>query len=247
MSTQQSYESDELLAQYLEFHYGQNYFGIPNFPKTCASYCIEATGNTADKKALDLGCAVGRSAFELAPHFKQVDAIDYSHRFIECANQIKLYGYINYAVTTQGQLTQPKQCDLLSLGLTHHKNLNFYQGDATELGNQFSNYSLVFAGNLIDRLPRPKLFLDNIAPRIEADGWLILTSPYTWLSEFTPKTDWIGGYKDGDHAIETLDGLKQILEPTFKFQGQHDIPFIIRETARKFQHSIAEMTLWQKI
>ncbi len=26
-----------------------------------------------------------------------------------------------------------------------------------------------------------------------------------------------------------------------------DIPFVIRETARKFQHSVAEMSIWRKV
>jgi len=81
-----AYESDELIAQYLEFHYGGNRFGVPNFPAACVK-AIEETLHTLPKRqkgrALDIGCAVGRSAFELArlkrpgslrdPHRRRLD------------------------------------------------------------------------------------------------------------------------------------------------------------------------------
>ena len=76
--------------------------------------------------------------------------------------------------------------------------------------------------------------------------WL-LTSPYTWLEEFTDKENWIGGYKVNGENRTTLDGLHEILKENFEaYVEPVDIPFVIRETARKHQHTIAQMTLWKK-
>ncbi len=76
---------------------------------------------------------------------------------------------------------------------------------------------------------------------------LILTSPYTWLEEFTPKEKWIGGYKRDGENYTTLDGLKDILEENFDLiDSPKDVPFVIRETARKFQHTNSQLTVWQK-
>ena len=36
------YETDELVSQYLDFHYGDDYFQVPNFAKACAELCISA-------------------------------------------------------------------------------------------------------------------------------------------------------------------------------------------------------------
>jgi transcriptional accessory protein Tex/SPT6 len=45
-----------------------------------------------------------------------------------------------------------------------------------------------------------------------------------------------------------LDGLKGILGSHFKLvHGSQEVPFIIRETRRKFQHTLSEVTIWEKI
>ncbi|MBL3278667.1 methyltransferase domain-containing protein, partial [Klebsiella pneumoniae] len=76
------YESDRQLSEYAEFHYGDEYFGVPNFPKALADIAIEAMGGRPARRALDLGCATGRASFELARHFDHVTGVDFSARFI---------------------------------------------------------------------------------------------------------------------------------------------------------------------
>jgi hypothetical protein len=73
-----------------------------------------------------------------------------------------------------------------------------------------------------------------------------MTSPYTWQEESTPKEKWIGGYKKDGENVSTLEGLKEILTPQFELLDRQDIPFVIQETARKHQYTVAEMTVWQK-
>ncbi|MEQ9567258.1 MAG: SAM-dependent methyltransferase, partial [Pseudomonadales bacterium] len=72
--------------------------------------------------------------------------------------------------------------------------------------------------------------------------------PYTWLEEYTERSEWLGGYKDNvGENVTTLDGLKQVLETSFDLVEEPcDVPFVIRETARKFQHTVAQMTVWKK-
>jgi hypothetical protein len=74
---------------------------------------------------------------------------------------------------------------------------------------------------------------------------LVLTSPYTWLQEFTERDKWLGGIKVNGENQSTLDGLKARLSSQFKLLSVQDLPFVIRETQRKFQHCVAQMTIWQ--
>ena len=75
----------------------------------------------------------------------------------------------------------------------------------------------------------------------------MLASPYTWLEEHTDKDKWLGGYKEDGENVTTLQGLRRTLEPRFEPVGSpRDIPFVIRETRRKFQHTVAEFTLWRR-
>ena len=72
-----NYENDKLLSEYAEFHYGDRYYDVANFPQTLAQLAIETMGDKAMNKALDLGCADGRASFELAKSFEHVTGIDF--------------------------------------------------------------------------------------------------------------------------------------------------------------------------
>ena len=76
---------------------------------------------------------------------------------------------------------------------------------------------------------------------------LWLASPYTWLEEFTEKSEWLGGYKkDGDN-VTTLDSPHEILDEHFDLVDKsQDVEFVICETRRKFQYIISEVTVWQR-
>jgi hypothetical protein len=103
------------------------------------------------------------------------------------------------------------------------------------------------AANLIDRLYDPKKFLTTIHERLNPGGLLVLTSPYTWLEEFTKKTDWAGGFRKDGEPYTTLEGLGDLLAPHFQMIGDPvDIPFVLRETRRKFQHTVSQATVWER-
>ncbi len=243
-----NYETDEFISQYLEFHYGDEYFSVPNFPKACIDMIFELTGHRQFERAFDVGCAVGRSSFELAKRVLHVDALDFSTRFIRNAISLREHGSLRYMITDEGELTTLKQVNLSEMGLAETADrVEFSQGDASNLKPKYTDYDLVFAGNLIDRLSRPGRFLQTMADRIRPDGLLVLTSPYTWLEEYTEKENWVGGYKVNGENKTTLDGLHDVLGEHFvPFCDPVDIPFVIRETARKHQHTIAQMTLWKR-
>jgi len=243
------YETDALVAQYCEFHYGNEYFSVDNFPVACVQALMThvQTNKIATEKALDLGCAVGRSSFELAKYFQHVDAIDFSARFVQQGVNLQAHNRLRYTLPVEGDIVEYREVLLDQLGYEGVKNrVEFSQGDACNLRPQFADYNLVFAGNLIDRLYNPAAFLVDIEQRILVGGLLVLTSPYTWLEEYTDKANWLGGVKVNGENLTTLDSLKQHLSNRFDFEEAIDVPFIIRETARKYQHTVAQMTVWRK-
>jgi len=241
------YESDALISQYCEFQYGDTYFGVKNFAQESAKIASSFCKNKI--KALDLGCATGRTTFELAKEFDEVEGIDFSVRFIGVGSKLKSDGYVAFSVKEEGELSINKKYTLKDLGYEKLKNkVSFWQGDACNLKKNFKSYDLVLATNLIDRLYDPKLFLNTIHNKINIDGILVITSPYTWQEESTKKENWIGGYKDVyGEEIKTLDNLKIILGDKFELIHTQDLEFVIKETARKFQHTISEVSVWKKV
>ena len=242
------YETDALVSQYCDFQYGDEHFGVMNFAKACAQKATEYSKTTPRQRALDLGCATGRASFELAKVFEHVDGIDYSQAFIDAATQLQKNGRIRYAQNGEGELKKQIIIDLDTYNFGDSSaHVVFSQGDACNLAPQFCGYDLIMATNLIDRLYQPQLFLNTIHERINTDGFLVLTSPYTWLEEYTQKKFWIGGYVDENGGeVSTLAGLTKLLEANFELIATEDVPFVIRETARKFQHTISQMSVWKK-
>ena len=51
--------------------------------------------------------------------------------------------------------------------------------------------------------------------------------------------------KDGEE-VRGFSTLKQILEPNFELLADQDFPFLIRETVRKHQWTVAHVTTWKR-
>ena len=241
------YEQDEVISEYLEFHYSNNKpFGVENFLKNCVNEVIKYTANK--NVALDIGCAVGRASFELARYFNKVVGIDFSARFIQEGVKLKNEGKISWNKKIEGDIKEQKSITLKELGLDDIKEkVEFWQGDACNLKPFLKGYDLVLALNLIDRLYNPKLFLEDIKGRINKGGILAISSPYTWQEVSTPKENWLGGYYKDNKPVYTIDTLKDILKESFELIQTKDIEFVIPESKRKHQHTISHLTIWRKI
>lgn len=246
-STDSFYETDKAISEYLLFHYGEaKHFNGPaeslDFAKRCAQLANRHPIKTG--RALDLGCAVGRSACELSATFDQTLGIDFSHGLIEAAERIQSGTSVDARITTEGTLTE--SITLRRPEATRPEKLSFRQGDAMNLPAQIGTFDFVLMANLIDRLPDPALCLRKISAHLNPAGILAITSPYTWLQEYTPELKWLGGYERDGVAIRSYHTLQEILSSDFEELEALDMPFLIREHSRKNQYSVAHATLWRK-
>ncbi|MBM3837653.1 MAG: putative 4-mercaptohistidine N1-methyltransferase [Verrucomicrobia bacterium] len=248
------YESDRALSEYLLFHYGtrDQVLSFPfgpsdalDFPVRCVRECLDPKRLPSNAVALDLGCAVGRSTFELARLCERVVGIDCSRRFVEAAERLRREGALSYQYLEEGTLAKaavgsvPKEID--------RRRVHFEVGDAQNLRPGLGEFDVILMANLIDRLSDPEACLRGLCRLVRLAGQLIITSPYTWLTDYTPREKWLGGYEKDGVAVTTLQALRGILEPDFSLAFRRDLPFLIREHARKFQWSIAEATLWIRV
>jgi putative 4-mercaptohistidine N1-methyltranferase len=240
------YESDELLQQYLIFHYALPEQQFPynflaseavNFPQRCAQEGVDRSRLPRDARALDLGCSVGAASFTLSEFCTEVIGLDYSQAFIDAANQMKLKGSLTAqrqdeaAAQTAIQISPP-------VGARPER-LQFVQGDAQALPSNLGQFDCVLACNLICRLRQPQLLLQRLASLLRPGGQLFITTPFTWMESFTPAENWLA-----DGEADSFTGLKDALAADFKLEAHWDMPFLIREHARKYQYSIAQASRW---
>ncbi len=240
------YETDALVAQYCEFQYGEPMFGVKNYAVALSELVNEVVQHHRGR-VLDIGCATGRACFELSKTFEHVTGIDFSARFIKVAVELMEKGELAYQRGEEGSLTSLQRIQLSDLGCRPTaNNVEFWQGDACNLKPHFKHFDVVMASNLIDRLYKPLNFLREISKRMNQGGVLVISSPYTWLEEYTDKDDWLGGYiNETGQDMTTLQGLQLALGDQFDLVSVQDMEFVIRETPRKYQHSIAEVSVWR--
>ena len=251
MSASDFYETERALSEYLLFHYGSAAQTMPwsfgpatalSYPARCVSECLDTARLPAQARGLDLGCAVGRSTFELARHCSEVIGIDYSHRFIEVARHLQQQGTTSYAYIEEGLLTTPATAEVPAE--IDRRRVSFEQGDAQALRADLGQFDVVLMANLVDRLRDPSRCLSALPSLVRTGGQLILTTPCTWLEDYTPRSHWLGGFERDGRPVRTLATLQALLEPHFTLARTLDMPFVIREHVRKFQWSVAQATVW---
>jgi putative 4-mercaptohistidine N1-methyltranferase len=190
---------------------------------------------------LDIGCAVGASSFELARLVPEVTGIDFSSAFIRAAEELKKTGSLEASVALEGKRMQkfvarvPEERD--------RQRVVFETGDAMNLRSDLGAFHVVLAANLVCRLPEPLRFIERLTDLVAPGGQLLLATPFSWLPEFTPEENWLGGIEDGAPSHEVLADL---LRPAFTLEFTKDLPFLIREHSRKFQYGISLGTRWRR-
>ncbi|MDF1851042.1 MAG: methyltransferase domain-containing protein [Verrucomicrobiales bacterium] len=240
-----SYESDTLRDWYLLFHYGspeEILDGVGFDPSTLPEGCLDfpiATVKAARldgpiARALDLGCAVGRSSFELSPFAEEVIGIDFSHSFVDVAAKIGKGELPAYRRYREMHLSDSLEARLPEGAVPSR--VRFEQGDAMSLRKDLGDFDLVHAANLLCRLPEPLKFLHRLPSLVRPGGKFVISTPATWLPEYTPVENQPSGL--------TLDFLKEHLAGSFHLEEVNEVPFLIREHQRKLQLSTAQTSLW---
>lgn len=237
------YETRRLVNEYLLFHYGSAEEVLPwkEGPASALGFAVRTVTELLDAgkvpspaRALDLGCAVGRSSFELAKHAAEVIGIDFSQAFIDAAANLAAQGTLPYERTDEAD--RSTQLVATRPGGVDPSRLQFEQGDAMDLRDDLGSFDIVHAANLLCRLPDPSKLIDRLPALVIPGGQLLLTTPCTWLEDFTPKDKWPKG--------STRGWLRETLSGHFDLAEEKDLPFLIREHARKYQWSVALGSRW---
>ena len=243
MNTDSFYETEVALSQYLLFHYGDDTDLMPyafgprsalHFPVRCVTECLDTKTLAQNARALDLGCAVGRTSFELSRFCSSVVAVDQSSTFIAAAQEIQQMGRFEYSIAEEGTRRALRTAYLPEGAIADR--VQFVCADVMEFSQTSEPFDVVIAANLLCRLPHPLAFLQALPKLVSVQGQLILTSPYSWSEEYAPRSAWLGA----------LDSLRETLEEYFVLQRFFDMPFLIREHYRKFQWGVTQATIWKR-
>ena len=239
------YENPTILAEYLLFHYGSAdeilpaSVAWPTGMMEALDFAVRTPShfsNQGAQRGLDLGCAVGRSTYEMSRSCGEVVGMDFSHSFVSAAKQLGEGRSVPYSRRDEGYVVSSLSA-VLPDGVFPER-VSFFQGDAMDLPADIGTFDRVHAANLLCRLGDPVKLLTRLPSLVNPGGQLVLATPCTWLEDFTPSDKWPAG--------GTFPWLEEHLGKAFEFISETDEPFLIRETSRKFQWTRSMLTVWRK-
>lgn len=260
-ATQAQYETDALMGQYLSLHFGPvgGAFGAFSgetgilrdalgFPKKCGQAVNEwaAKLGLPTRRALDLGCALGGSSFEMARQYGEVVGVDISSTFVDMAARMARERRVAYQCRIEGDITEELVAELEPD--VPAERTQFLQGDACALPPGLGSFDAVLAANLLCRVPHPGACLDQIAAALAPGGLLVMTSPFTWMEEYTSRDRWVGGSVDANgQPLRCGDALKaQLAARGVRVLQEDMMPLVIREHSRKYQLILAHRIIARK-
>ena len=238
------YETDVEVANSCETNWG----GTSDFSKKLAKIVLENTQGLKIENVLDLNTDTGRLAFELAPHFDKITAIDFSARFIRMPIQLQEKGFIRYILKDEGELVFYRDILLSDFGLgENQENILFMQDNANNLKPIYSGYDLIVVPNLLEELICPILFLKQIHERINQNGVLILASTYDWELNNIERAHRPGGFKQDGEPVSSFEGIRSILSTHFNLVKEpENIIQTLRKSSRVSEQRISEVSIWKK-
>jgi len=265
------YESNDSLHMYLGLHYPSSgtsegvdpilsHENAPNhgvrFPQRVARLLKSLEPERTNNRALDIGCAVGGSSFELAKTYDHVDAFDFSSSFVNAAKKMQEQEKMNFQIPVEAELFEEVQA-VHEEGITPEilSKVNFFTGDACELDamkqeGTLGTYDGITMSNLLCRLPDPMKCLNGLNGIVNKGGVVVMVTPFSWLTEFTPRSKWLGGFYDpvSKDPIRSKDVLKEVMQDRgFEKIHEEEMPLVIREHQRKYQYIVSEATGWRKV
>jgi SAM-dependent methyltransferase len=165
----------------------------PGAARRCLARLLELAPGTGEaRRVLDLGCAVGRTSFDLADAHPQalVLGIDIHLGLLRLA-QAAARGSVNYPRRRIGLVYDRRRFPVAFAGAAR---VDFWACDALALPFAPAAAQLCLALNLLDCVPDPRRLLQGMADAVAPGGHILLATPYDWSTRATPLEAWLGGH-----------------------------------------------------
>ena len=187
------------LSTYVCNHYGEfdtDAAAAPDLPchsvASILSKGIALMGGIPEGPILDLGCSVGRTAFELASRSHNlVLGIDLNFSMLQTAGRIMETRTVTYGRRVGGIVFEPRE---FPVSFPRMEAVDFWVADVNNL--PFTNDSVAMGSslNLLDCVSTPYDHLRELARVLRPGGSALLSTPYDWSAYATSPESWIGGH-----------------------------------------------------
>ena len=193
-----------------------------------------------DKPVLDMGCATGRTSFELAQRTNTITlGIDLNFSLLRFAQRILRNGTLQFPLKKLGVVYDRIEC---SIEMEAAAMVDFWVCDAVTPPFSSEKFSLISAFNVLDAVTTPKRLLSSISRHLHGSGHALLTTPYDWSAP-TPLQNWLGGHAQyAEHGgisenilRELLNGSDNAIKLRLLAEQEH-FPWRVRLHNRRTDH-----------
>lgn len=181
----------------------------------CLDAGLELLSRSTAPPMIDVGCAVGRTTFELAAKTDGlVLGVDVNFSMLKLAALVLGKSRVSYPRRRIGVVYDRRD---FAASFPDAERVDFWACDALALPFADDSFRFVLGLNLLDCVTSPHALLQSIGQILQAGGQTLLSTPYDWSQATTPMEAWLGGHSQrgpGEGAAESL--LRSLLTP-----GQH--------------------------
>lgn len=142
--------------------------------------------------ALDIGCSVGRGAFEFAPSHDLALGVDLNFAMLRLAQALLVEGRVVLESRRIGLVYDP--VEIVLPAEAEAERVDFWAADAITLPFTADRFATVGAINLVDCIAAPVNMLHEAARVTSPGGRAFFTTPYDWAETVTDKSIWFGGH-----------------------------------------------------
>lgn len=173
---------------------------------------------------LDIGCAVGRTTFELAEqHGGLALGIDLNFSLLRAAQKVLRDGVIRFPLKRIGVVYDQHEYEVSFKNMAQ---VDFWACNALALPFENETFQFTSAFNVLDAVNMPRQFLIAISEVLKAGGEALLTTPFDWTTG-TPLDRWIGGHAQrgsNDGAAEPV--LRELLSADKKPNAKNRLSLV---------------------
>ena len=178
----------------------------------CLDAGLELLSESVAPPMIDIGCAVGRTTFELASKTDGlVLGVDVNFSMLKLAARVLGKSQVSYPRRRIGVVYDRRD---FAVSFPGADRVDFWACDALALPFADDTFRLALGFNLLDCVTSPHELLQSVGRVLEAGGQTLLSTPYDWSQATTPMEAWLGGHSQrgpGRGAGEPL--LRSLLTP----------------------------------
>ncbi len=239
VNSKNGYNSPAMLSAYLWSHFSD----LLNEKLATDAYRVWSNSfQPTQGDALDVGCAVGRLAFELSQTHERVIGVDTSLPFIAKAREILRQERLNFELILEGHLTEVRNLPFNN-GWNFDR-IDFIVADAQALPFADQNFATIAAINILEKVPDPLQHLAEVNRVLRQNASMFLFSdPFSWDASVSSPEQWLGGNGTGRYSARGIDTMRRfftgeygVFDPPLNITAQGDVSWKIRKTENLWEY-----------